>query len=251
MKRSSLLLAIGALFLAACGPAEVVVTAELDSDDGPRPISDLEVQLLPFDRDQLFDSLEAAFAQPEPAIPPEILEAQQQIADAQRAWRELQDEQAQLRQELSDVSDEMAGLSETSPRYRVLYGEFNEIQSRLDGVDRRVQTAFDTFTSLQQGNIAQQDSIRILRESWAMEAFADYDQAFIDAIEASGLDLATDTTDANGVATLSVKPGQYWVFARFEQPYSELYWNNPIDVTGGEPFTITLNPANAVERPIL
>ena len=67
----------------------------------------------------------------------------------------------------------------------------------------------------------------------------------------AGLDLAADTTDANGVATeLMVKPGEYWVHARYEEVYSELYWNVPVSVARGEPVTVTLNRSNAQVRPI-
>ena len=67
---------------------------------------------------------------------------------------------------------------------------------------------------------------------------------------ATGLDLAVDTTDASGVArgNLRVAPGQYWVHARYELPYTELYWNVPIDVVRGEPIQVRLTRENAEER---
>ena len=60
-----------------------------------------------------------------------------------------------------------------------------------------------------------------------------------------------DTTDASGVAAdLMVKPGEYWVHARYAEVYSELYWNVPVTVARGEPVTVTLNRSNAQVRPI-
>jgi hypothetical protein len=47
---------------------------------------------------------------------------------------------------------------------------------------------------------------------------------------------------------LNVKPGAYWVYARYETAYTELYWNLPIVVEGGEPLTVKLNRSNADER---
>jgi hypothetical protein len=38
------------------------------------------------------------------------------------------------------------------------------------------------------------------------------------------------------------------VYARYELAYTELYWNVPIEVTGGEPTTVVLTRANADER---
>jgi hypothetical protein len=45
-----------------------------------------------------------------------------------------------------------------------------------------------------------------------------------------------------------VKPGVYWVYARYELAYTELYWNVMITVEGGEPLTVQLTRANAQER---
>ena len=60
--RSTLRFASGLLLAAAaCGPAEVVVTMEIDlpNPEGEgtvnRSLSDIEVQLIPFDRDAVFD----------------------------------------------------------------------------------------------------------------------------------------------------------------------------------------------------
>ena len=47
----------------ACGPAEVVVMMEIEVDDPSgagtvaQPLSDIEIRLLPYDRDAVFDSM--------------------------------------------------------------------------------------------------------------------------------------------------------------------------------------------------
>ena len=46
-----------------------------------------------------------------------------------------------------------------------------------------------------------------------------------------------------------LREGRWWVHARWELPYRELYWNEPIEVEGGEPFTLTLSRQNAEVRP--
>ena len=82
MKRRSLWSAILPLsILAACGPGELVVTAEVERmnpETGEmelRPVENLAIQLLPFDRDHIFDSLTAAADTPEPQMPPELAQA--------------------------------------------------------------------------------------------------------------------------------------------------------------------------------
>jgi len=252
MKRSLLSLLAGTLFLTACGPAEAVVSVQLQSADGePRPVGDLEVQLIPFDRDAVFDSLEMAFGTPEPEIPAAVLEAQQAIADAQAEWQTQLQREADLRERLQGISDELETLNSGMARYRILFSDFNDVERDLNAASRAAEAAFETFTELQAGNIAAADSIRIIREAWANDAFAEYDMAVVQRMDATGLDMVTDTTDATGVARVAVKPGTYWVYARMELVNTELYWNEMIEVTKGEPVVITLDRANAEERPLL
>lgn len=73
MKRAVRLLA---LCLAAAAPAcdaepEVVVVARVDG----RPAAGVPIRLLPYDRAAILDSLAAAAGEPEPRVPPELVQA--------------------------------------------------------------------------------------------------------------------------------------------------------------------------------
>ena len=58
-----------------------------------------------------------------------------------------------------------------------------------------------------------------------------------------------DTTDASGIADgFEAKAGDYWVTARYELPYTELYWNVPITVVRGDPIQVRLTRENATSR---
>jgi hypothetical protein len=256
MKRSLLLVAAASAALAACGPTQVVVTAELETEDPAtgsammRPVSDLEIQLLPFDRDAVFDSLATAFGTPEPPIPGEILEAQEEIAAAQTEWRDFENRWNTLRDTLQTISDSLEQYNRGEARYVALFNEFGDLDTELSQVERQMNNAFERFDSLQQANIEQAQAVRIERENWASEAFAEVDLVWAEKVRASGLTPAADTTDASGVATLAVAPGEYWVHARYDEVYNELYWNVPL-VVGSEPATITLTRDNAQVRPKL
>ena len=108
--------------------------------------------------------------------------------------------------------------------------------------------AFDhLFTSLfhaETGHMLQ--GLRLFR----LDFLGGAERVFLAKRQASGLDEATDTTDAMGVARthLQVKPGQYWVYARYELVYTELYWNVMITVERGEPIQVRLTRENADER---
>jgi hypothetical protein len=241
---------------AACGPAQVVVTAEvaMNNPDGEgmvtNPVPSMEVQLLPFDRDQVFDSLEQAYGTPEPEIPQALLDAREEVAQAQQRWQQATNRWNTLRDTLQKLNTTMQQYSRGEARYVALFREWQEFDSQLGNVERQMNSAFAEFDELQKSTIRQSDSVRILQENWADEAFADIGEVFEAKVQAAGRDGVVDTTDANGVArdNLKVSPGDYWVYARYDMPYTELYWNVPIHVQRGEPNQITLTRNNAAER---
>lgn len=257
MRSKTLLSTLGsAMLLSACGGAQAVITAELeveDPDQGAvsRAIADLEVRLFPFDRDALFDSLSRAASVPEPAIPDSVLEAQAQVQAAQAQWSSLEARWNTLRDTLQTIFDAMEGLSRGQAQYRLLFNDYQDMEAQYDRVERQRDQAFRSFTSLQAQSIAAADAIRIRRENWADEAFADIGLAVDAKLQASGLEIMYDTTDASGLVQFEVSPGEWWVSARYELPFTELYWNERMDLTRGEPFPLTLNRVNAEERPKL
>lgn len=259
MRRRIIPFAMGLLLAtAACGPGEVVVTMEIETpnpEGGVREIalSNIEVQLLPYDRDQVFDSMIAAFPTPEPEIPSELLAARDEVQAAQAEWDAHQRRWNTLRDTLQTLTSAMDQFSRGEARYVALFREWQDFDSEYGGVERQMNEAFDRFDSLQRGTIRDSDSIRILQDNWADEAFEGVGQVFLAKQREAGLDIAVDTTDANGVArtNLRVEPGQYWVHARYDLPYTELYWNVPVTVERGEPVLVELNRANALERPKL
>lgn len=241
----------------ACGPADVVITMEIEVDDASgagtvvQPLSDIEIRMYPFDRDAVFDSLTQAYPTPEPAVPPELTAARAEVQAAQEEWNEANRRWAILRDTLTKLSETLETLPRTDAQYIVLFREYNDFDSEYAAAEREVNAAFTRFDSLQQGTIRSSDSIRILQENWADEAFADVGDVFRAKQVATGLDILADTTDASGVAVLEARPGQYWVNARYELTYSELYWNVPVNVEGGDPTQVRLTRDNAEERPIL
>lgn len=256
MRRSLVLATSLLLATAACGPSEVVVTIEIEvpSPEGEgtvvRPLSDVEVQLIPFDRDEVFDSLTQAYGTPEPDVPQDLLDRREAVQEAQAEWDEASRRWSTIRDTLQKLTEAMEQYSRGEAAYVALFREWQDWEGQLGSAQREVDQTFAVFDSLQQGTIRESDSIRILQDNWADDAFAGIGEVFAAKQRATGLDWAVDTTDASGVArgNLMVKPGTYWVHARYELPYSELYWNERITVEGGEPTTVRLTRENAEER---
>lgn len=244
------------LAVAACGPAEVVVTMEIDvpNPDGEGrmniSLADIEVQLIPFDRDAVFDSMTTVYGSSEPEVPTELITRRNQVQEAQQVWDAANRRWATIRDTLQKLNTALEGFSRGEARYVALFREWQDWDRQLGRAEAEVERTFAAFDSMQQGTIRASDSVRILQDNWADEAYADVGTVFTNMQRVTGLDWVMDTTDANGVARggLLVKPGQYWVYARYEMAYTELYWNVPITVEGGEPMTIQLTRANAQER---
>ncbi len=258
MRRSSLtVLLFGALFSTACGPGRIAVTAEVEvaNPEGEgmvaRPIADTEIQVLPFDRDEIFDSLATAYGTPEPEIPADLLAAQEEIAAAQEEWQASEAQWSALRERLQQINDQMNGLARGEPRYAQLFQEFQDTDAQLGRVERQKNQAFQRFTDLQEGYIQRADSMRLIREEWEDEAFGPYFDVATRKLQELGKEIVVDTTDAEGQALIAVPTGQWWVYARYELPFTELYWNIPVTVERGDPIPVRLTPETAQQRPKL
>ena len=243
---------IATLALTACGSGSLSIVVEIEGEDGgaARILEDIEVRVLPYDRDRVFDSLTQAAPTPEPGIPPELLAARDDIAEAQRAWSAASTREAELRDTISKLNERLAALNPAMNDYKELFLVVDPMITEFEGLESRVQSLFETFNDLQQANLERMDAVRIQQENWANQAFADVGDVIAARIDASGLEEMTDTTGADGAALVEVAPGRYWIYARYELLYDELYWNVPVTVERGDPVVVRLNRANAERRPI-
>ncbi len=243
---------LAALAFTACGGADVTVFAALGDEANPEPLDGIEVRLLPYDRDQIFDSLASEAAFPEPQMPADLEAARDEIAAAQQAWRDSETRWGILRDTLQKLNDAMEGLNRAESLYGRLYREYQPLENEYNQADREMGRLFDAFDALQQATIGRMDSMRVVQADWADQAFEDYDLVRFMKMEEVGLEELADTTEATGIADFEggVAPGAYWVHARHRLPYDELYWNVPVVIARGEPFVLRLSRENADVRPI-
>jgi hypothetical protein len=258
MNRLVLLLitATGASLLAACGDAEVIVHAQQVEAAGEgggeaHVLKDLPVRLLPYDRDALFDSLQAAHPVPQPAIPDTLLKLREAMAVAHSAWNQAEHQWGVMRDSLATISKALEGLSRASGEYRVLYRDFQRLEPLEADLRRKNDANFKRFTALQAEVVTQSEEIRLLRDDWEDEVYAPVDQLIYARLKELGRRELADTTAAAGMAQFKAAPGQWWVTARYDLPYEELYWNVPVNLQRGEPVEVRLNRANAQVRPKL
>lgn len=244
------------LLVLACGPGEVTVTVEvemLDPETGeqtPRPIEDLRVQLIPFDRDFIFDSLTQASDTPEPQFPEELLMRRDSLLLFQEQWREAEAEWLALRDQLEGIAEEMEDYNPAEPRYQQLFNQFSQLEGRYVSAEQRKDSAFARFDELQQSTFAELEQARAQIQAWEDQAFADYGTIVQERLREMRREILADTTDATGRTQFRPQPGEWWVYSRFQLPTVELYWNVPIQVERGEPVELRLTRENAQERDI-
>ena len=257
MKRFLVLFSVLApLGMAACGQPEIGVEATMPQEGAAEPtrLADLPVRLLPYDRDAIFDSLQQAFSEPEPTIPPEIAQAREQVQQAQNEWRVAEERWTTVRDSLRVLAQTTQSLGQQglrgTPQYAQAFAQFGRLEGEERAVKQRMDAAFARFDQLQRQTLARTDSIRVVQEAWAERAFAEYDRVVAARLVQLDREELADTTGANGRVVFRAPKGRWWVFARYTLPYEELYWNVPIEVTG-DSVHIQLNRENADVRPVL
>lgn len=240
----------GTAVLFACGGGEVVVQAQVEGDDGTStPLSELEIRALPYDRDALFEELAGMYGEPEPAIPDSLLVLQQEIAAANAEWSEASNQWGTARDSLQKLSDALRSVSRASPQYRVMFQDFSAQEARERNALRARDQAFARFTGLQDRYASQAEEIQARRDAWADQAYAKIDSVIGARLEEMDREEHADTADANGVARFQLEPGQWWIHARYDLAYEELYWNEQITVERGDPIQVILNRSTAEARP--
>ncbi|HUG39607.1 MAG TPA: hypothetical protein VMM12_03945 [Longimicrobiales bacterium] len=257
MRRGLLVLAaaVAAAAASGCGGGDVAVVAALEGEaagagtDGAVALGSLEIRLLPYDRDAIFDSLTGAYSQPEPQLPDSVARLQDLVSQRQQEWRQAEGRWGLLRDSLKAIADRMNQMDQRSGQYFALFQDFNALDDEVQTLETRSREAFQEFSSLQTRLNQQSQEIRLRHRAWADEAYAPVDSIIEARLEETGLEELADTTDAQGVARFrGVRPGQWWVHARFDRQYDELYWNEPIEVPRGEELVVRLNRDNAEVR---
>ena len=127
---------LATLAITACGPADVTVFVALGDEANPEPLDAVEVRLLPYDRDQIFDSLASEAGTPEPQIPPDLMAARDEIALAQQAWRDSETRWGVLRDTLQKLNDAMEGLNRAESLYRQLFMDYEDFEGQYNAADR-------------------------------------------------------------------------------------------------------------------
>lgn len=248
MRRRSVLAGLVALLpiLAACGGSELTVMVLAGEGDEQQPVANHQIVLLPFNRDSVFETLAAQAEEAEPQIPADLQAQFDSVAAMQEVWRADEAEWAEAREALQNLSGRLERLDRRSREYQQLYRQFDGLESTERRLNNTRQQAFQAFDELQRQTLARADSARGVIEAWEDIAFIDYMDIEAEILQDLGREIAYDTTDAGGAVTTSLPDGTWYIHTRLSLPFSELYWNVPVDPAATD--TIQLTSGNAEER---
>jgi hypothetical protein len=237
--------------LAAC-TGQVVVQAQVQDEEGnPMALRDLVVRALPYDRDAIFDSLRAIHPAAEPIVPDSVWALQDSIARANTAYANATARWGTARDSLKTLSDILQRTPRASAQYRVMFQDFAAQEDVERSTKRQMDGAFAQLTRLNDRFGTQASEMRARREAWAEEAYAAVDSVIFLKLRELNRTEAADTTDGNGVARFSLKTGAWWIHARYDLPFQEMYWNVPVEVTRGDPIVVQLERTTSQLRPKL
>jgi hypothetical protein len=241
------------MVLAACGRTEVIVQGQLQTDEGQAlALSNLPIRILPYDRDFIFDSLRAAYPEPEPEVPADLIQLRDSIAAAQTQWTNATARWNMLRDSLQRANDRLAQLSRASGEYVVLFREVSNLFDEEAAAQRQMDQAFARYDALQGRYTTQAQEIRLARELWEDAAYNDVERVITARLRELRREQHADTLDANGVLRRrGLQTGEWWITARYDMPFEELYWNIPITLSRGEPVQVQLTRQTAEVRPKL
>ncbi|TFG66929.1 MAG: OmpH family outer membrane protein [Gemmatimonadales bacterium] len=238
---STVLVAGAALVAAACG-SNVTVVVTTEGADGAMPQANLPVQFLPFDRDSVFDVLDAQASTPRPQMSADLQAEAEAVARLQAEWRSRDTEWANERDALQQLSTRLQNMDSRDPDYRRLFDQFNQREATVGRLDRDRTTLFEQFTRAQEAVTVSIDSFKIVREIWEDEAYAGY--VDIELRLVGGGEALADTTHADGIATMTLRGDDWWVTTRAPVSGGEVYWNLPV----GAQEAVTLNESNGEIR---
>ena len=219
--------------VAACErPRDVAVRVSIPGpDSSDTPVSGVGLVALPYDRDSVLASLEAAARTPRPPTARlDSLFAQFRPPFTRKATATLR------LNRLSDSAEALTATLDTlprsSPEYGALYARLERISATLDTARRESEATRATLDRARAGFVAESESLRAAIRHWEDSTYRGYDSLVRGLTARRRQEPMTDTTDARGWAQFSLGPGRWWIYGRSwdaTDPNAEWYWNVPAD----------------------
>ena len=236
------------VLLAACnGPRDVTIEVMVPDLGGSTTVApSLPIVILPYDRDSLLGVLESEAPRQRPHVT--VLDSlfaafRVPYLEVARAGRMV----GRYRDSMTTLNAAMDTLLRGDEAYRLRFQLFAQLSDSLERAEARRDLAATALRQARLTFVPLSDSLRNEVRAWEDTTFQRYDSLVTGLAEETGRTGLVDTTDSDGLATMRIGRGAWWVYARawdVADPNSEWYWNVPL---AGD--TIRLDRRNGIKLP--
>lgn len=238
------------VFSSGCSPraGDVAVRIALERHAIP---PELPVMALPYDPQQILDSLALAsdLSRPEfPGLDTVLAEYQRRVPEG---VAQLYQDWTTARSTVHAISDTLRNLDREAPGYDAVYDRFRGRYEALARQEAELERAMrDESAEDRDLALAAAAAADTLRE-WESAVYADYDVIAAGRLALSGRNEVALLTEGVGNVAVRLEPGEWWLVARLphpENPFREYFWNVPLRVDGLTPLQIPLSDRNVTLR---
>ena len=218
------------MLAAACGRRDVQIEVAIPGPDSvDAPVAHIGIVALPYDR----DSLLAAMAANHPR-PPDVVHRLDSLFAAFRGpftgYAAVAYRVQGLERDLGHLRLRIDSLPRNSPTYDSLYRRFAALNDSVAAARRLRDAAQRTLAEARNRYSEHIDSLRRRMAAWEDSTYRGYDSITKSLTSGLGREAIADSTGAEGKVTITLPPGQWWIYARSWDawdPNSEWYWNVP------------------------
>ncbi|CAN5787152.1 hypothetical protein BH20GEM1_BH20GEM1_17350 [soil metagenome] len=226
---------------AACSTkTDLAIRAQGENAEGETvPLSNVRLDVIPYDIDELYEELES---ESQPGTEPSadsIRQLAQSYQDACAAYRATSDSIEVVQQRATAITDR------TSPEYNQAFEEYQALVTRE-------RQRFDGCQSITDRYTAVRNEYREARQAWEAQAWPEEQFSAAEAERIGEQPIQAVETDAQGVATVTVPNGSWWILGTAPVPGSisqQYRWNFLVEAGGGEQ-SVELTSENAELEPV-
>ncbi len=236
------------LVTAACDRTRTVTVVASIPGTGTSsgPAAGLAFVALPYDRDSLVAAFELRANSPRPATEGlDSLFARYRAPFA--AYTALVTESTRYGDSLAALKQRLDGMSRTGTEYAGAYARWTSMRDTLQRIELQAAQARTALEAARPAFVARSESLRTVIRSWQDSTYRGYDAAVESLVRARHRESVADTMDLSGAATVRLRGGPWWVYARSWDPVdpnAEWYWNVPVTSD-----TVRLDGSTGLHRP--
>ena len=230
------------------GEAHLEVYALHHEDE---PLVGVEIMALPFNPDQILDSLAQTSTASRPAFPELEAEMAAYVRPAEAVVRGIGAGWLDAMDEVKHLADSLNRVSPSSPGYAAAYDrlrmQYRQLAQRAVERDREFRVHMGDDRDLASRASAAADSLR----RWENEVFVAFPELADSALARSGRPIHTGMTDEAGKVEFTLSSGRWWLIARWndpENPFTEHYWNVALRMSVLGPRKTQLYSNNSTSR---